>query len=556
LTPLPPPNNEAAAPYYPPAPHGPTLLSTWLKHHRAVRRRLIPMLLTAGVVLGLALSAAFFWPPTYRSTGTILIEQQEMPEDFVRSAVSSYADQRIQVISQRVMTSANLLEIIGKYNLYPDDRRTKARDAIVANMRQDIKLNMISADVVDPRQGRATKATIAFSVSYDNRSPQVAAAVANEITSLYLRENLETRKQQAAGSADFLSTEAQRIGDQVTDLEKKIAVFKSKHENSLPEYAQLNVQLASRAQDDLRELNSRVRALDQQIVFLDAQLAQINPTGTMYGDSGQRVMGTRDQLKLLKTQYAAAIATYSPTHPDVIKLKREIEGLEKELGSQSNYRDTLRQLEQARADLATARQSHTESHPDVIRLSRQVSQLEEQLKTAPQNPATPARGQEPDNPAYIQIQASRQAAQTERASLLVQQDQLRARLTELEKRSAATPVIERDYNALMQELQSAQKKHAELEQKQMEAQLASNLETERKGERFALIEPPVESQKPISPNRPLILALGIVLALGAAIGLMLLLEALDTRIRSRDDIIALVSVPPLTVIPWIKLAKS
>ena len=273
------------------------------------------MLLTAGAVLGLALLAAFFWPPMYRSTGTILIEQQEMPEDFVRSAVSSYADQRIQVISQRVMTSANLLEIISKYNLYPDDRRTKAREAIVANMRQDIKLNMISADVVDPRQGRATKATIAFSVSYENRSPQVAAAVANELTSLYLRENLETRKQQAAGSADFLSTEAQRIGAQVTDLERQLAAFKSKHENSLPEYAQLNVQLASRAQDDLRELDSRVRALDQQIVFLDAQLAQINPTGTMYGDSGQRVMGTRDQLKLLKTQYAAAVATYSPDHP-------------------------------------------------------------------------------------------------------------------------------------------------------------------------------------------------------------------------------------------------
>jgi succinoglycan biosynthesis transport protein ExoP len=555
VTPLPPSNNESAAVYRPTAPAAPTLLSIWLKHHRAVRRRLLPMLITAGVVLALALSAAVFWPPTYRSTGTILIEQQEMPEDFVRSAVSSYADQRIQVISQRVMTSANLLEIISKYNLYPDDRRTKAREAIVANMRQDIKLNMISADVVDPRQGRPTKATIAFSVSYENRSPQVAAAVANEVTSLYLRENLETRKQQAAGSADFLSSEAQRVGAQVTDLEQKLAAFKSKNENSLPEYAQLNVQLASRAQDDLRELDSRVRALDQQIVFLDAQLAQINPTGAMYGDSGQRVMGTRDQLKLLKTQYAAAIATYSPTHPDVVKLKREIEGLEKELGSQSDYRDTMRQLEQTRADLAAARQTHTESYPDVIRLTRQVSQLEEQLKTAPHSPAAPTRGQEPDNPAYIQIQASREAAQTERASLLVQQGQLRARLAELEQRSAATPMIERDYSALMQELESAQKKHAELEQKQMEAQLASNLETERKGERFTLIEPPLEPQKPISPHRLLIMVLGFVLALGSAVGLMLLLEALDTRIRSRDDLIALLSVPPLAVIPWVETAK-
>ena len=102
----------------------------------------------------------------------------------------------------------------------------------------------------------------------------------------------------------------------------------------------------------------------------------------------------------------------------------------------------------------------------------------------------------------------------------------------------------------MSDLESAQKKHAELQQKQMEAQLGENLETERKGERFTLIEPPVEPQKPVSPNRTLILALGVVLALGAAIGIMLLLEALDTRIRGRDDIIAMLQVPPLAVIPW------
>lgn len=539
------------------SPTGPTLANSWRIQRRALRRRLRTMLITALTTLTFAALAAFYWPPTYRSTGTILIEQQEVPEDFVRSAITSYADQRVQVISQRVMTSANLLEIIRKYNLYPEERRTKAREIIVANMRDDIKLNMISADVVDPRQARATKATIAFSVSYENRSPQVAVAVANEITSLYLRENLETRKKQAAGTADFLSTEATRIGAQVTDLEQKIGAFKAQNENSLPEYAQLNLQLASRAQDDLRELDSRVRALDQQIVFLDSQLAQINPTATLYSDNtGQRVIGPADQLKLLKTQYAAAVASYSASHPDVIRLKREIEGLEHENGNQSEYRDTMRELEQARTDLAAARQVHTDAHPDVVRLSRHVSQLEEKLQNAPRTPSTPVRGEEPDNPAYIQIQANRQAAQTERASLLSQRVQLRARLAELEQRSAATPIIERDYSALTRELQSAQQKHAEVEQKQMEAQLASNLETERKGERFTLIEPPLESQKPVSPNRPLILAAGVVLALGAAIGLMLLLEALDTRIRGRDDIIGLLSVPPLAVIPWLKAAKS
>jgi len=552
-----PPSNETAALSYSPAlARAATLTHLWAKQLRAMRRRSLPMLICAAGVLTLFCLAAFFWPPTYRSTGTILIEQQEIPEDFVHSAITSYADQRVQVISQRVMTSSNLLDIIRKYDLYPEARRTKAREVIVADMRNDIKLEMISADVMDPRQGRATRATIAFSVSFASRSPQLAAAVANELTSLYLRENLETRKQQAEGTADFLSTEAARIGVQVKELEQKLADFKAKNANSLPEYAQLNVQLASRAQDDMRELDARVRALDQHIEFSESQLAQINPTSTLYGDTGQRVLGAKDQLKVLQTKYAAAIATYSDTHPDVVRLKGEIEGLEKELGSQSDYRDSERELEQARADLAVARQTHTDAYPDVVRLTDRVSQLDAQLKKAPRTPATPVRGEQPDNPAYIQIQANLQAAQSERASLLAQRSQLHERLTELERRSATAPAIERDYTAQMNDLTNAQKKHAEVQQKQMEAQLASNLETERKGERFVLIEPPLEPQKPVSPNRWLILALGAVLALGAAIGLMQLLETLDTRIRGREDIIALLTVPPLAVIPWIKLART
>jgi uncharacterized protein involved in exopolysaccharide biosynthesis len=213
-------------------------------------------------------------------------------------------------------------------------------------------------------------------------------------------------------------------------------------------------------------------------------------------------------------------------------------------------------LEQARTDLAVARQTHTDAYPDVVRLTDRVSQLEARLKKAPQTPATPVRGERPDNPAYIQIQANLEAAQSERTSLRAQRSQVHERLNELERRSATAPAIERDYTALMSDLTNARKKHAEVQQKQMEAQLASNLETERKGERFVLIEPPLEPQKPVSPNRRLILALGAVLALGAAIGLMQLLETLDTRIRGREDIIALLTVPPLAVIPWVMPARN
>src|SRR5215472_13961518 len=113
-----------------------------------IRRRRRPLLLVVGSVLALALLVALFWPPRYSATGTILIEQQELPSELVRSTVSSYASQRVQVISQRVMTTENLMNIIQRYNLYPDLRRRRPREEVVRQMRRDTQLQMISADVI------------------------------------------------------------------------------------------------------------------------------------------------------------------------------------------------------------------------------------------------------------------------------------------------------------------------------------------------------------------------------------------------------------------------
>src|SRR5579863_3011879 len=171
-----------------------TLADRWA----ALRRRRWPALSGLVLVLVAAATAALLWPPTYRSTGTILIEQQELPSDLVQSTITSYADQRIQVISQRVMTTDNLLRIMERYNLYPKKRNSQPREVLLDQMRKDIQFQMISADVMDPRQGRATKADIAFSVSYNSDSADVAARVANELVSLYLDENVKSRRQQTA----------------------------------------------------------------------------------------------------------------------------------------------------------------------------------------------------------------------------------------------------------------------------------------------------------------------------------------------------------------------
>jgi len=326
----------------------------------ALRRRSTPLFISIAAVLGIAFAIAMFWPSRYSAAGTILIEQQELPTDLVRSAVSSYAAQRIQVISQRVMTTDNLLGIIQKYSLYARLRKRDTREEVIAAMRRDSSLQMISADVIDPRDGRPTKATIAFSVGYTSTSPDIAAKVANELVSLYLQQNLATRQQSSRDAAAFLTGEGTRLSNDIAAIDARLAQFKEAHANELPDLAALNLQMSSRVEDELRDAQLQAQALDQQLVFLDAQLAQISPTAQIYTSTGERVMSPADRLKYLRAEYARVSGLYAPEHPDVLRIRREIEGLESSgtqsaSGSAAEYR---RQLQDAETKLASARERY------------------------------------------------------------------------------------------------------------------------------------------------------------------------------------------------------
>jgi polysaccharide biosynthesis transport protein len=513
------------------------------------RRRTFWIVASAAAVVTILL--AVFLPATYRSMATILIEQQEIPQELVRSVITSFADQRVQIISQRVMTTQNLLSLIERYDLYPEIREKQPREVLLAKMRDDIGMHMISADVIDPRSGRPTQATIAFSVSYQSRSPDLALKVANEITSLYLNENLASRTQLGQQTSTFFSEEATRQRQRIDELDKTLAAFKEKHHDDLPEFTQLNIQNAERTELDLRDAESRISALDSQTVLLQAQLAQISPNTQVYSDTGQRVFGPEDRLKALKSTLAGYKARYGPDHPDVISTQHEVDGLEKEVRSEDGTADRLRQLSEAKAKLASALEKYSDDHPDVVRLRHVVESLEKQVQADANSAGVTAERAHADNPVYIQVKGQLDAVAVDRVSAVKKRDELHAKYDDYEKRMALSPDVERQYREMARDLESAQFKYQEILSKQTEAQVSQNLETERKGEKFTLIEPPQPPEKPISPNRKLIVVVGLVLSLALGFGAIVAQESLDTSVRGPVDIRQLLQVPALASIPII-----
>jgi succinoglycan biosynthesis transport protein ExoP len=504
-----------------------------------------------GIATVVTILLAALLPATYRSTATILIEQQEIPQELVRSVITSFADQRVQVISQRVMTTQNLLTLIDRYKLYPDIRRRQPREVLLKKMREDIGMKMISADVIDPRSGRPTQATIAFSVSYRSRSPDLALKVANELTSLYLNENLTSRTQLSQQTAAFFSEESARQAAHIAELDQKLADFKEKHRKDLPELAQLNLQTMERTELELKDAQTKVDALDSQRVLLEAQLAQINPTSQVFSDTGQRVMGPEDRLKALKSQLASYKARYAPGHPDIVSTEREVQGLEKEVKSDDDSGDRLRQLEEAKAQLARAREKYSAEHPDVLRLQRTVDSLEASVSTAEATGKKRADSLHADNPVYIQVKGQLDAVGVDRDSAIKRRDELRAKLDDYERRMAQSPDVERKFREMARDLDSAQLKYQEILAKQNEAHVSENLETERKGEKFTMIEPPQVPEEPISPNRVLIVFLGLFLSVALGVGAAAAHESFDASVRGSNDIRQLLQVPALASIPII-----
>ncbi|MEW6247765.1 MAG: lipopolysaccharide biosynthesis protein [Nitrospirota bacterium] len=514
------------------------------------RRRRAPILLTAAAIFGIATATAFLLPAVYRSTATILIEEQEIPPDLVRSAITSYADQRIETIKQQVMSRSTLWRIIEQYGLYEGLRKRHPTEEVLDRFVKDIRIDVINAKVIDKRSQTPTQATIAFTLAYDGETPELAQKVANELTSLFLGENLKTRARHAQETTAFLRQEAENLSRHIEEVESRIAELKQKADGALPELIQLNMQLMSQADRELVDVDREIRSLEERKTYLEGELATIKPNTPIISAAGERILDAGERLKALRAQIASSAAYLSPEHPDIIRMRQEIEALEKETGSPAGIEEVTKWLEGERARLAGLRERYGDDHPDVVRARSVVASLEQELRRAGEHPA-PAPPVKPENPAYINLQAQLSSTTASLKALKNTRAELKRRRDAYAARLENTPQIEPAYLDLMRDRDGSAHKYQEIRSRLMEAQVSEGLEIQRKGERFSLIDPPDLPERPERPNRPMLLFLGLVLAAvgGAAAGSAA--ERLDRSIRTPAQLNRLVKAFPLAVIPYL-----
>lgn len=458
-----------------------------------LRRRALLMIAVFISVILIALAFAILLPPVYQSSGTILIESQQISTRIIESSVTGIASERIEVIKQRVMTRENLLRIIKKYNLFSSKNESRVTSELIKDLRKRINIEMLSSSI----SRRRTQATIAFSIEFEDRHAELAYGVTSELVTLFLDENIKSRVERATETTQFLSQEAKRLKIDLEKIESLVAAYKQEHSSSLPENLALKMSILQRTETTLANLDRDYEATKNELQRLELELSAAK--------SGLDAIETPVyRLKQLKAEYRQASINFKDSHPTIRALKRKIDELEKGEASKNEI------------IIPTTDNNVLINSEIALRIETLITTAKGRLK-----------------------------------SLDSQRKPMRTTIAKYEKQIIRTPQVELGLSSLLRDHSSAKDKYEEIQAKQLSAQIAENLEGENKSERFTLIDPPLLADKPIKPNRIKIILIGIFMAFAAAGGIAMLLELLNQRIRGKGALAAVIGESPLVEIPYI-----
>jgi polysaccharide chain length determinant protein (PEP-CTERM system associated) len=457
------------------------------------------------MIIGMVLAVKL--PKLYEASTLIFVQPQRVPEKIVTPVVDKDVENRINTLSQQIMSRSNLERVIANFNLFADP---KSRDMPIedklAILRKSIK--------VEVGRTRSSKDTDSFSIIYQGYDPQTTMKVANGLAAFFIDENLKAREGMAVGTSDFLDSELEAMRKRLEEQEQVLKKFREKNMGELPE-----------------QLDSNLRILER----LNQQLAQ----------KEESLRSSRVSLAALENEIAikqSALAALAPP-PASTTLARESE-------------DQM-SLEQLKDKLAGLQSSYTDQHPDVVRLKAKVKKLEKQQAgtgqgsgSATSDPVSSARQY---SSAQLNAEAVRQKTVINGAIHTLEADifRLNQEIRDYQRRVEAAPKREQELLTIKRDYDNIRASYNSLLNRKLEADIAVNMERKQKGEQFQIVDVARLPEKPISPDFRKLFLITVLAGLGLGGGAVFLLEITDTSVRRLDKLEEEIGLPVLTTVPRI-----
>ena len=480
-----------------------------------VRRRHILFLVVLFVTWLLVWGSSWVLPPQYKSSTLILVEQPTMPKNYVVPNVTDDLQERLQSITQQILSRTRLLLIIDKLHLYKDRHEAFTPDERVDRMRKDIDIELVR----DPQN----EAITAFRVYYSAPDPRIAQEVTSELTNLFIDANLRVREQESEDTTQFIQQHVEAARASLADQDARVRAFQAQHEGELPTQEASNLQILSGLQSQLQNEQDALNTAKQQNVFHQSLL---------------------DQYRTLQetSRTTTGAATGAPT--GLAALDQQIETLRAKLADlNTRYTDRYPEVQELKAEIAKDEKAREQL---IANLKAEGSGKDRKADSDAQVIADPAQ-----NAPLLQLQSQLQADQLEISNREQAIASLKARINQYQAELSAEPAVEQQLADLKRGYDQANSNFNDLLQKENDSQMATSMEQMQEGERFTMIDPPSLPLKPDFPNRLKMCqaGLGAGLALGALA--VVLLEFFDDRLRSDAAIVKLLPIAIISEIPLI-----
>ena len=460
-----------------------------------LKRRFWLILASAVLFLGIGLGISYDLPPEYMSQTLVLIEQQKVPEDYVKPVVNEDLNGRLASMKEQILSRSRIEPIITRFDLFGGNKYTM--DDRVDMTRKAIGIKPIP-------YGQSSRGMPGFFITFKAQDARTAQQVCGEITSLFVSENLSAREQSAEGTTDFLKQQLEDSKRNLDEQDAKMAAFESKYLGRLPSQEPANANTLQALTAQLDVATQTVSRLQQNETFIEALVTQ-QPQGSTTIDP---VTGTKEtvdtQLKEAIRQEKEMEVIYTPNHPDIVAMKRRIANLRAEIVREPSA--------PAKAETAI----NSSDSPQLQQLKTQLSAVKLSIASAKQDQA-----------------------------------RIVEKVRSYEAKIESSPMVEEEYKQVTRDHETALQFYNTLLTKMNESTMATALEHRQQGEQFRVMDAPNLPDEPTFPDRRIFAGGG--LAFGLFLGLLLaaLLEYRDTSVRNERDIWAFTKLPTLAIISYI-----
>jgi polysaccharide chain length determinant protein (PEP-CTERM system associated) len=448
-------------------------------------------------------------PNLYRSETLILVVPQRVPESYVKSTVTARIEDRLQSISQQILSRTRLEQVITDFNLYATERANRElMEDIIERMRtRDIGINIIKGD--------------SFRVSYTASDPRTAQRVTERLGSLFIDESLRDREVLAEGTNEFLSTQLDEAQRKLVANENKLLEYQRLHDGELPSQTSANMQGLHDAEMALQSVGESLNRDRERRISLERSVADIldapDEKAAVTPDGKPRPVSVDldQELATAKQALLALELKLRPEHPDVKKQRRVVEELEKRLDAENGAVKLAETLSsKPTAPSATMdynkRKKLTDARTDLDNVDRQIQ------------------------------------------GKMAEETRLQGQIAMYNARIQAAPLREAELTSLTRDYETLQQTYRTLLQKKEESQISANLEKRQIGEQFKIVDPARMPERPASPDRPRLYLMSMLAAIALGFAAAVAAEFFDRSLRSEADVRAALNLMVVATIPYVR----